>query len=195
MAKKRNNTKENIWNVPNTLTFIRVLLTLLTIYFIFSGFSIITIIVTFSIAAITDFLDGQIARRFRLATKFGRKFDILADRFLMLGVVGAIMIDFAINKMLTSWYSIQILLIMSREIISFPFAVLSYSSTKPMVPHARFVGKLMTLLQGFAFPLILLNMAYPAHQFSIYLAIPTFIVGIVSGLTYVKDLQKAGVKG
>ena len=193
MKKGRKASKaENIWNVPNALSFIRILLTFVIIYFIFAGFKILPIAIIFAIAAFTDFLDGQIARRFHLKTEFGRKMDIIADRFLMLGVAAAVLIDFGIKGQLTEWYGLQVLMILSREIIAFPFALAAILMGWP-IPHSRFIGKLTTFLQGFAFPLILLNMLYQNYEFSIYLAVPTFVVGIISGLTYIKDLN--GGKG
>ena len=87
--------KENIWNIPNTLTFLRVIITFATLYCIFAQYSLTLVAILFAVGMITDFLDGQIARRFNMTTEFGRQFDIIADRFLMLGVTGALTIDFA----------------------------------------------------------------------------------------------------
>ena len=190
MKKKQ----ENIWNIHNSLTLLRIIITFITVYFIFAAYSYSYIIAGFVLGMITDFLDGQIARRWKLETEFGRKFDVIADRFLLLSIVLAIILDFGIRGLLDKWYGLQIFLIMSREIIAFPFAIMAWSAGQPL-PHARFIGKLTTFLQGFAFPLILLNIHYPSFQFSIYLTITTCVIGIISGFTYIRDVtSRAGIK-
>ena len=178
---------ENVWNIPNTLTFLRVLLTFVTIYLIFSGYDLKLVAAFFIVGMLTDFFDGQIARRFNQKTEFGRKFDMVADRFLMVGVVLGIIIDLILDGSLTRYYVLQIFLIMSREIIGLPIAIVAIASGK-MIPHARFVGKLTTCLQGITFPLIILNIQYPIFGFSIYFSLITSIVGLISGFAYITDV-------
>ena len=183
--------KENIHNVPNFLTLSRVVITFFVVYFIFAEYPMMYIVTAFVIGMITDFLDGQIARRFNSITKFGARFDIIADRILMIATVLAILIKFSSDGVLNSWYIFQIFLTMSREIISLPFIIINFASKKFIIPQVKFVGKLTTFMQAIAFPLILLNaFYYPNLTFSIYFAIVTSIIGIASGLTYTKDLRK-----
>ncbi len=73
--------KENIWNLPNFLTFSRIISTFLIAFFIFADFHIFYIIAIFIIAMFTDVLDGFAARKLKLESKFGAKFDMAADRF------------------------------------------------------------------------------------------------------------------
>ncbi|GAI08641.1 unnamed protein product, partial [marine sediment metagenome] len=58
---EREQKKENIWNTPNALTLSRVIITFVTMYFIFADFDISYIIVAFVVGMITDTLDGQVA--------------------------------------------------------------------------------------------------------------------------------------
>ncbi len=192
MVTKTNKKEENIWNIPNFLTLTRVIIAFITIYFVFAGFSFLIIAISFTIGMITDFLDGQIARRFKLVTEFGRKFDMIADRLLMIGTVVAIIIDMGLNGDVSNWFGFQILIVMSREIISFPFALIAFTSGKK-IPHARFIGKLTTFLQAIALPLILINVIYPELNFSIYFAVVTSVVGIFSAITYINDLHSLGL--
>ncbi len=76
-----NNTlpdKENIFNVPNLLSFYRLLTFPVILYFVASGneklFSIFL-----CINLVTDILDGLVARTFKLQTRFGARLDSLAD--------------------------------------------------------------------------------------------------------------------
>ncbi len=70
--------KEKIFNVPNALSFYRILVFPLVLYFLISGqeriFAIFLCINLF-----TDALDGFIARKFNLSTKFGARLDSIAD--------------------------------------------------------------------------------------------------------------------
>jgi len=146
----------------------------------------------FIIGMLTDFLDGQIARRTKTVTEFGRQFDMIADRFLMTMTAIALIIDFSIQGVLTRSHMFQVFLILSREIVSFPFAIVAFVWRKP-VPDARFIGKLTTFMQGVTLPAILLSTKNEVFSFSLYLAIATCIIGIFSALTYVKDLQNEGL--
>lgn len=70
--------KENIYNVPNFLSFYRLLTFPLILWFIYSGKeSLFAIFLCINL--VTDILDGLIARAFNLKTKFGAKLDSLAD--------------------------------------------------------------------------------------------------------------------
>ena len=192
IGKTKNKNKveeENIWNIPNTLTLMRVLITFITIYFIFAGYDIVIIVILFSVGMLTDFFDGQIARRFNMATEFGRKFDVMADRFLMVGVAMAFILDYSIKGTLTQYHIMQIILIMSRELIALPVAIILLSSGKE-IPKVKWVGKITTALQGFTFPAIMLSISYPLFSFSIFLALATSICGIASGLTFINDVIK-----
>lgn len=188
-TKQTKPVKENIWNVPNTLTAIRIILTFVTLYFIFARFDIIYVVVAFSVGMFTDFLDGQIARRFKLETEFGRKFDILADRFLMLSTVVGLLFASATMQYLSKFHVLQIFLILSREIISAPVFIIAYLAKKPLV-HARYIGKVTTFLQGFAFPSILLSMDYKFFAYAPYLSLFTFVIGVFSAVQYIKDVKR-----
>ncbi len=191
--RSRSQNDENIWNVPNTLTLLRVLITFITVYFIFAGYGVVTIVVLFAIGMLTDFFDGQIARRFNLTTKFGAKFDVMADRFLMGGVALAFIINYGLAGTLTRYHILQILMIMARELIALPVAIIAMSSGKG-IPKVKWIGKITTALQGFTFPAIVLSVTYPVFGFSIYMSFVTAIVGIVAGMTFIGDVIKSEEK-
>ena len=70
--------KENIYNIPNFLSFYRLVTFPLLLWFIYSGQGTLFAIFI-CINLVTDILDGLIARAFNLKTKFGAKLDSLAD--------------------------------------------------------------------------------------------------------------------
>lgn len=184
--------REKIWNIPNTLSIIRILIALALIYMVFAQIEIIPIVVLFVIGMLTDFFDGHIARRFNQKTEFGRKIDIIADRILLIGMMIAILIEFSIRGILSPAKLLEIALVMSREIIAFPFALLLLISGKEL-PHSRFIGKLTTFVQGIVVPIVLLSIFFEI-SFSIYLAIATGIIGAISASYFIKDSLAEEVK-
>ena len=68
--------------VPNLLTFTRILLTPLLMWFLLNH-RLTPALVVFFIAGLTDVLDGLIARRFHQKSRIGAILDPLADKFLL----------------------------------------------------------------------------------------------------------------
>lgn len=182
--------KENIWNIPNLLTFIRVVSAFVAIYFLFAGFHIYYVAIAFILGMITDFFDGQIARRFNMKTEFGRQFDMIADRVLIVGVALAIVIRLETMGMLSSGHFYQIFFMLSREILTTPVAIITMSLGAGF-PQVRFIGKLTTFLQSVTFPMIILNIFYPKYfQFSWHFAIITGLFGLAAAIYYIYDMVK-----
>jgi len=175
--------KEKILNIPNPITITRIILSIILIYIVFRGVSLWTIAIVFAIAALTDFLDGFLARKLNMVTNFGRRWDIIADRILMISIVIVLIIYLVINNKITHDRLIFTILIMLREIISAPFLIISFFMKKGRpIPHVRWTGKLTTGLQGITFPMIVLG-----WQIALYFVIITTISGIVSGCLYIYD--------
>ena len=72
-------------NLPNKLTVSRFVLTGFFLWAVFSKFAFndTLALIFFSLAGITDFLDGRIARSRNLITNFGKLMDPLADKILV----------------------------------------------------------------------------------------------------------------
>lgn len=89
--------KSTVFNVPNTLSLIRVALVpafVATLIFM-RGIPVwCTVVPTllYILTAFTDMLDGQIARRCNLVTQFGKFIDPLADKFMVIGSQIAILV-------------------------------------------------------------------------------------------------------
>jgi len=181
--KKKLISSEKILNIPNPITMTRIVLSIILVCIVFKGVSLWTIAIVFAIAAFTDFLDGFLARKLDMVTNFGRKWDIIADRTLMISIIVTLIFYLIINNDLTSQKLMLMLLIMSREIISTPFFISSLFMKKGRpIPHVRWTGKLTTGLQGITFPMIVLG-----WQIAIYFVIITLVSGILSGCLYVYD--------
>ncbi len=79
-------------NLPNKLTLMRLLLVpviMIFIIFQFAGspWSNVIAAFLFFVAAMTDMLDGKLARKYGLITDFGKFIDPLADKFLVIGAM------------------------------------------------------------------------------------------------------------
>ena len=185
-----NKVKEKIWNIPNFLSISRIVVAFIVIYFIFADFKIIYIVSFFILGMLTDCLDGHIARKYKITTDFGRKLDMLADRFFLLSIVFAAIIRFSGAEIINRIQLLQMFIILSREIISFPSAFVGIITGKE-IPNVRKVGKITTLMQAITFPMILFSLKYPFFNISIYFAIVTFITGFISALYYIKDMGRS----
>lgn len=125
-------------NLANKLTLLRVAmipLFLLVLYIGFPGSSIVAMII-FIAAAITDYADGQIARKRNLVTDFGKFLDPLADKILTFSA----MLWFVETGVLPGWV---VLIVILRE-----FAVTALrlvAASNGTVIAAAYLGKLKTV--------------------------------------------------
>lgn len=127
MARK----KENIWNLPNALTMIRMLL-IPVYWFVFMAGHTGWGLAIFAAASITDLLDGHIARKYQLITDFGKLMDPLADKLMVLSV----MLSLAIRGM-APWAAL--LIILCKEAIMVLGGLLLYK--KGVVVYSEKIGK------------------------------------------------------
>ena len=103
------------------------------------------------VASLTDFLDGWIARRTKVTSRFGALIDPVADRFFVLCVV----IAYVLGDQLTVWQAVAIFF---RDIMSLIgwFTARNVSWLRPIRFRARTLGKIVTGLQLLTFLAVLL---------------------------------------
>lgn len=183
--------KEFLFNIPTFLNALRIFLALVVIYMILTNRNIILIVVIFSIAAITDWFDGKIARKYQLVNPFGAKADMFADRVLWVSVAVCILIVFGLRGMLDISHAIQLTFLMIREIITAPTTISYFIFGERIFPKARYIAKATTFLQGFAFPTLMLSLYYPFWNYISWpLSIAALITGLISAAFYIRDLGK-----
>jgi CDP-diacylglycerol---glycerol-3-phosphate 3-phosphatidyltransferase len=137
-----------IVNVANVLTVVRILLIpVFVVCLVHDGTGWrLAALAAFGGASITDFLDGQLARKRGLVTNFGKIADPIADKAL----TGAALITLSVLGELSGWVT-GLILVREIGITALRFAVI-----KRGVIAASQGGKLKTLLQIIAICLYLL---------------------------------------
>lgn len=139
-----------IKNIPNILTILRIfLIPVLVISFYFDGkMSSYMSAGIFIFASITDYVDGLLARYWKVQTNFGRMLDPIADKMLVASTLLML-----VNRNMAP--VIPIVIILCREI--FISGMREYlASIQKNVP-VRFVGKLKTAIQMIAIIILLLG--------------------------------------
>lgn len=177
-----------IFNVPNTLAFIRLLLAPLMFFFLvnqeaslFEGIhaSWLNYIAAFIfvLASATDFFDGYIARTFDQITTLGKILDPLADKMLTLaGFLGLMILGSA-----SPW---AIFLILTRELFITGLRVSAVAEGIDI--SASWMGKVKTVVQMIAIGFLL--MGWPGGELILWFAV---ILTLYSGYEYVRDFFKA----
>jgi CDP-diacylglycerol--glycerol-3-phosphate 3-phosphatidyltransferase len=141
-------------NLPNKLTVGRLFLTVLFLIVFFgrSRYADTIALALFVLASLTDYWDGEIARRRNLITNFGILMDPLADKILICSAF----IAFVEHKDMKAWMAV---VIVARELAITGLRMLA--ATKQKVLAAERWGKHKTISQIVAIISILVNRSYP----------------------------------
>ena len=145
----------NVWNVPNALTMMRLVLIPVFIVVFFNtphDQNKIAALVIFAVASITDMFDGMLARKLNQITDFGKLFDPLADKVM---VVTAMVCQAVIGVF--PWIAIVIVAV--KELIMMLGGVFMLS--KNVVVYSNYVGK---TAQVFFIASLLLSFLHPGLE-------------------------------
>ncbi len=139
-------------NLPNILSLSRIFLLAPIIIFFYKSFYLLSLII-FIMAAITDYLDGHIARKKNLNSDQGALLDLLSDKIFV--SVLLIWMTFFFDSLLIL---LSTLLIVSREItISYLRLYLVSKSFSIDDVKADILGKLKTSFQMIGLALVLIS--------------------------------------
>jgi CDP-diacylglycerol--glycerol-3-phosphate 3-phosphatidyltransferase len=144
-------------NLPNRLTVGRFFLTILFVVVVSVSFPyhFAVALVLFSLAAITDYVDGEIARRYALITDFGKLMDPLVDKIM----TAAAFVCLVPLRAIPAWAAI---IVISREFLITGLRLLAIS--KGRVLSADRIGKHKTSWQIATVVLFLFLLAYREIQ-------------------------------
>lgn len=161
-------------NTPNKLTVLRFILVpffLVAAYYEKNQSMMFISTIVFSIASITDFLDGYLARKYNLVTDFGKFMDPLADKVL---VAAALLFLIQVERV-EAWL---VVIIISREYaISIIRAI---AATNGKVIAASGGGKAKTVTQMMAIIMLLLQIPFANIVMYICVALTLY-----SGIEYI----------
>ena len=149
-------------NIVTILTLSRIALAPVIIYLLFDNglienrvLSVGIAMLLFTLASLTDYYDGLLARRLGLVSRMGEFLDPLADKFLTLGMF----ISFAFIPQLFIFSSF-LWLIVFREVIITGFRIFFLMNNKPMKTEQH--GKFKTVIQLITQSLIFLILFHNA---------------------------------
>ncbi|MDL2218001.1 CDP-diacylglycerol--glycerol-3-phosphate 3-phosphatidyltransferase [Christensenellaceae bacterium OttesenSCG-928-M15] len=167
-----------IMNLPNKLTILRIVLipVFVACFYLPVSYSKELAAVVFAIAFTTDILDGQLARKQNIVTKFGKLMDPIADKlltfsaFIMLGHIGQVS-------------PIVTIVVMARELLVSGFRMVAVEGKT--VIAASMLGKIKTVSQCVAimFSLLwhLIDWDFPLDSVLVWISVA---ITIWSGIDY-----------
>jgi len=179
MSASTSASKPSVWNVPNALTVLRIVLVPVFVLALLADGGSSTSMriwaaVIFVLAIATDWLDGDLARRQGLVTDFGKIADPIADKAL----IGAALICLSLLGELAWWVTV---VIMVREI---GITVLRFVIIRRGVMPASRGGKLKTALQSVGLVLLILPLTGLLHVLGLVVMYAALAVTVVTGVDY-----------
>ena len=164
-------------NIPNALTLGRILIipvfiVLLTVWQ--SSLSYVLAASIFALASITDYLDGYLARKWKVVSNFGKFADPMADKILVMTAF----IMLVELKMAPAWV---VAIIICRELAVTGLRLLLVENGGTVLAAAM-PGKIKTFSQMFAIIFLLLHWNLPG-QILLYIAL---FFTLYSGFDYFK---------
>jgi cardiolipin synthase len=147
---------DRVLTVPNILTVARLILVVAFAWLILGPGAELWAAVVLIIAAITDYLDGFIARRWHQVSRIGQILDPLVDRVTVL----AVLIVLGLSEILPWWL---VLLIIARDVVLLALVPALRSRGLFALP-VHYLGKVATFLLFASFPLLLIGTGNAAWQ-------------------------------
>ena len=189
--------------IPNILTLGRVVLTIVFLIMVlmspakysegeiaFPGFLDIAFIL-FVIAGLTDMIDGTVARRMGVASKFGRMMDPLADKILVCGaficfaIIGRPrLFDFGPVTLAIIHWSVAGIIVVREILVTI---IRHLAEAKGIKFPATFSGKIKMFVQSFGIGTVVIKMAHAqsaawSNWFAAITLVLMVVITVVSGL-------------
>ena len=140
-------------NLPNKLSLSRLIITPIMMFFYLSSFIAwgkFVALGLFIVGAITDFLDGHIARKYNLVTDMGKFLDPIADKLL---VTSALILVATDGTILSPFGAIVLAIFVGRDLAVDMLRLVA--SSKGVVIAADKLGKYKTFSQDIALPILI----------------------------------------
>jgi cardiolipin synthase len=171
-------------NIPNLLSLSRIVLIPVLIYLLYTK-SWMMVLILFAIASFTDLLDGWSARKLNQESEFGIFIDPLADKFLVISVLAALMVLDPYLKIFDFW---MIVVIVGRDVL---ITFMRYlAMRRGEILHTSKFGKVKTAFQMVS--IVIIIMIYFVRKKGIYIthqSVPYWIMVGVTVLTALSGLR------
>jgi cardiolipin synthase len=145
-------TTDRVLTVPNLISFLRLALVPVFLWLLLvprEPWSDLLALGVLFFSAVTDWLDGYLARRWNQITRLGQLLDPVADRLYIVATVVA----FVLRDIIPWWFAVVIVL---RDVlVALTVPVLRHYGLPPLPVH--FLGKAATFNLLYAFPLLLVG--------------------------------------
>ncbi len=178
-----------LYNFPNLLTFARIAAIpaiSLCLYTDTTGKGRIYALILFAIAGITDFLDGWLARKWKLQSAFGRMLDPIADKLLVAVMLIMLTHDFTISGLNV----FAAVIILCREILVSGLReyLAAASVSLPVTQAAKWKTAVQMGAIGFLTIDDAANAFFPfTHQTGVLLLWVSAILTVVTGYDYLRS--------
>lgn len=147
------------WNAPNILTLLRLALipALIGVYYLPFSWAPAVAVTVFVVAAITDLLDGYLARRLNQISPLGRFLDPVADKLIVAAALVLLAADPEVHR--HAWdrgvFTITVLIIVGREIAVSALREWMAELGKRARVAVSHLGKVKTVMQMVAISFLL----------------------------------------
>jgi CDP-diacylglycerol--glycerol-3-phosphate 3-phosphatidyltransferase len=186
--------QESNINLPNVLTLVRILLIPVFVMLLIDPTPdrALAAAIVFVVAAVTDLLDGYVARKTGQITKLGRLLDPIADKLL---VLSALILLVQVDRV----SALVAILIIAREVAV--TGLRAIAASEGLIMSAEVTGKYKMALQVIAIVLLVLEgtvveVIGNLHLAGIVTLYLSLILGYVSGAQYVWSFwRQVGAKG
>lgn len=177
---------EHFWNLPNTITVVRTAVVPVLVGFpLYAGPTGSRVVAwAFIIAAVSDIVDGWLARRGQQVTQIGKLLDPLADKLL---VSSALIVLVAMAR-IPAGFVWMVVVIIGRELAV--TGLRGLASAGGEVIGARRTGKAKTTLQNIAIGALLFpdpTLGLPAHTIGLIFLTLATVLTLYSGWLYWRD--------
>jgi CDP-diacylglycerol--glycerol-3-phosphate 3-phosphatidyltransferase len=186
--------REKFWNLPNTITVVRVGVVPILLLLPWSSDRPGSIFIgwCFTIAAFSDLLDGWLARRGQQVTRIGKLLDPLADKL----IVSTALIVLVATDRIENWAVWMAVVIVGRELAV--TGLRGLASSQGQVMAASGYGKLKTFAQNVAIGAMIFH--YPKlivsfHDIGLALLGLATLLTLWSGYVYFADYFRADGRG
>lgn len=167
-------------NLPNKLTILRILLVpvFIACFYFSTPYAQLIAAVVFSLAYVTDIMDGRIARKRNIITNFGKLMDPIADKLLTCSAF-VMLVSFGLIS------PIAAIIVIAREFLISGFRLVAAGSGN--VIAASWLGKMKTISQCVAIVLVLVWPALGLMNFRLDLIVLwiSVLFTIWSGADYI----------